>query len=66
MLTVNGGGGFNCSAHSAEPTPKACRLVHWFFGVLVVGVYIAIQNIAAAKAKLAKRLFEGALVVLWA
>ena len=46
MLTVNGGGGFNRSAHSAEPTPNACGLVVWFFGVLVVGVCITIPGLA--------------------
>ena len=39
-------GGFNCSAHSAEPTPKACRLVIWFFGVLFIGVCITIRGLA--------------------
>ena len=36
----------NRSAHSAEPTPKACGLVSWFFGVLVVGVCITIRGLA--------------------
>ena len=39
-----GGGGFNRSAHSAGPTPKACGLVSWFFGVLVVGVYLVAED----------------------
>ena len=39
-----GGGGFNRSAHSAGPTPKACGLVSWFFGVLVVGVCLVAED----------------------
>ena len=53
-----GGGGFNRSAHSAEPTPNARGLVHWFFGVLAVGVCIAIQNRAVTKLEGSKELPE--------
>ena len=38
------GGGLNRSAHSPGPTPKACGLVDWFFGVFVVGVFFAVQG----------------------
>ena len=49
MLTVNGGGGFNRSAHSAGPTPKACGLVLWFFGIFVIAVCIAIKALAVTR-----------------
>ena len=65
-----GGGGFNRSAHSAEPTPRACGLVIWFFGDLVVVVCSAKSMLLAdfwrqqALRMLAKWLFGGLLVVL--
>ena len=52
---------FNRSAHSAGPTPKACGLVDWFFGVFVAGLCFAIQG---ALKRLAKWLLGGLLVVL--
>ena len=44
----------NRSAHSAGPTPKACGLVIWFFGDLVVVVCSAIQVLADSLQKTCK------------
>ena len=55
----NGGCGFNRFAHSAEPTPRVCGLVHWFIGIFVIADCAAIQ----AANKFATWLFGGIIGV---